>query len=405
MSKEQNPYKIPESWAISSVKELGTIRTGKKDANHGSENGEYNFFTCASVPIKSETYSFEGESIILPGNGANVGMSIFYNGKFEAYQRTYVINEIKIDSNFLYFYFLGNWKEYNEDKQFGSATNFIKLGNVQNFEIPLPPLAEQKRIVEKLEECFQLVENIERTLEKVENELDKKALSILNNSFNIFLEEKEIKKENIFKFNEIITFQGGQQPSKSFFSNIKKEGYVRLVQIRDFKNDDFLTFIPKEKARRFFNENDVMIGRYGPPVFQILRGLSGAYNVALMKAIPIKEKLDNDYLFYLLQNPFVQKIIIKDSQRSAGQTGIRKELLESFLIELPSLNQQQQIVENIKKQLYKNEKIKKEINITKETIKFLKKSLFQQAFSGQLVPQITKEGTGQDLLEQILLQK
>ena len=73
---------------------------------------------------------------------------------------------------------------------------------------------------------------------------------------------------------------------------------MRLVQIRDFKSDSFKVYIPKQLAKRPFIKTDVMIGRYGPPIFQILRGLEGSYNVALMKAIPRVKELDNDYLFY-----------------------------------------------------------------------------------------------------------
>ena len=83
-----------------------------------------------------------------------------------------------------------------------------------------------------------------------------------------------------------IEFQGGSQPEKSVFSTQPRPGFVRLIQIRDYKSDRFEVFAPIVLLRRFCDENDIMIGRYGPPVFQILRGLSGAYNVALIKAIP-----------------------------------------------------------------------------------------------------------------------
>src|SRR5690606_30321164 len=96
-----------------------------------------------------------------------------------------------------------------------------------------------------------------------------------------------------------IGFEGGSQPDKSFFRAMKKPGYCRLIQIRDYKSDNFEVFIPRHLARRFCSQEDIMIGRYGPPVFQILRGLEGAYNVALIKAIP-KEGLDREFAYYFL---------------------------------------------------------------------------------------------------------
>ena len=106
---------------------------------------------------------------------------------------------------------------------------------------------------------------------------------------------------------ELVHFQGGSQPPKSTFIYAPREGYTRLVQIRDFKSDANLTFVPTEKANRPFSEDDVMIGRYGPPVFQILRGLSGTFNVALMKASPKSDEISNDFLFLLLQESQIRR--------------------------------------------------------------------------------------------------
>jgi len=101
---------------------------------------------------------------------------------------------------------------------------------------------------------------------------------------------------------DIVKFSGGSQPPKSEFISEQREGYVRLIQIRDYKTNDYLTYIPIEKARKFCDDTDVMIGRYGPPIFQILRGIKGAYNVALMKAIPDEKRLLKDYLSRVLIN-------------------------------------------------------------------------------------------------------
>ena len=68
-------------------------------------------------------------------------------------------------------------------------------------------------------------------------------------------------------------FEGGAQPPKEYFINEEKEGYIRLIQIRDYKTDNYLTYIPIDMARKFCTEDDIMIGRYGPPIFQILKGL------------------------------------------------------------------------------------------------------------------------------------
>src|SRR5690606_21036854 len=93
---------------------------------------------------------------------------------------------------------------------------------------------------------------------------------------------------NELRVEDICDFVGGSQPEKSEFIYEAKPGYIRLIQTRDYKTDAFLTYIPENSTRKFCDEHDVMIGRYGPPIFQICRGLKGAYNVALMKAKPKK---------------------------------------------------------------------------------------------------------------------
>lgn len=146
------------------------------------------------------------------------------------------------------------------------------------------------------------------------------------------------------KLGEVCDFEGGSQPPKTFFSDVETEDSIRLIQIRDYKSDNYIVYIPRDKAKRFCDENDIMIGRYGPPVFQILKGLKGAYNVALMKAIPNEEIISRDYLFLFLKYSKIQDYIINLSQRAAGQTGVNKEALKAYPILLPPLTEQKRIV-------------------------------------------------------------
>lgn len=148
------------------------------------------------------------------------------------------------------------------------------------------------------------------------------------------------------RLGDVCNFVGGSQPPKSEFEYIKSPKNVRLIQIRDYKSDKNIVYIPKQKAKRFCTKSDVMIGRYGPPIFQILRGIEGAYNVALMKAVP-KQGLDNNYLFYFLQNNRLLNYVIAQSNRAAGQSGVKKEALEKYPFLLPPIEEQKKIVEKI----------------------------------------------------------
>ena len=110
-----------------------------------------------------------------------------------------------------------------------------------------------------------------------------------------------------------------------------------------------------------------MIGRYGPPVFQILRGKSGAYNVALMKCLPDNKLITNDWLYYFLSSKEVQEKIISLSER-VRQSGVRPDDLNNLDVPLPSIDEQNHLTTKIKDEMniiYSNKKL---INIIENKI-------------------------------------
>ena len=174
-----------KGWEAKPLEEVATIRTGKRDANHQVENGPYPFYTCAFGQFKSPTFSFDGASIILPGNGANVGKVFFFDGKFEAYQRTYIVNELgkSINPRFLYFCFSANWPGWISNKQFGSATNYIVVGDLKAFPVPTPPLPEQENTVEQLESFTEETQRLAKHYEWKLELLAALKKSLLNEAF------------------------------------------------------------------------------------------------------------------------------------------------------------------------------------------------------------------------------
>jgi type I restriction enzyme S subunit len=141
---------------------------------------------------------------------------------------------------------------------------------------------------------------------------------------------------------DVVAFSGGSQPPRSTFLPTQREGYIRLIQIRDYKTDEFATYIPEALAQKRCNVDDIMIGRYGPPIFQILRGIEGAYNVALIKTLPSKF-IDREYLFYFLKQDRLFLFIESLSRRSSGQTGVEMPALKGYGLPLPPLAEQRAI--------------------------------------------------------------
>jgi restriction endonuclease S subunit len=137
---------------------LCRIRTGKKDANEGASDGLFPFFTCAENHIFSQTYSFDAEAILIAGN-ANVGQTRYYRGKFEAYQRTYVLTDFSgIDVPYLYSILNAKLRESLLGQVQVSAMSYIKLPMLQEYPLPVPPSpAEQQKIAECLSSVDELM--------------------------------------------------------------------------------------------------------------------------------------------------------------------------------------------------------------------------------------------------------
>lgn len=249
----------------------------------------------------------------------------------------------------------------------------IRSGEIAATPIALPTLAEQRRIAGILDKADALRRKRKRSLEL----LDGLTQSVFLQAFG-----EACDNPNRFpacRLGDLCTFRGGSQPPKSTFSYQPGPDKVRLIQIRDYKTDAHATYIPKHLAKRSCSANDVMIGRYGPPLFQILKGLEGSYNVALMKAEP-KPGVTRSFLFYLLSCPRLQLDVISQSERSAGQTGVNLKFLNSYPAYFPPTRLQDGFDDIVERHASLLEKLKRTLQSEED----LFSSLQHRAFSGQL---------------------
>lgn len=127
---------VPVSWKKVSLTKIAPILTGKKDANFGSENGQYLFFTCAQEPIKAPSYSFDCDAVILAGNGDfNVKL---YRGQFEAYQRTYVFSPYDSNNLYLLYYAVKDNMRQLFQGASGSTIKFLTKRMLEEIMVFLP---------------------------------------------------------------------------------------------------------------------------------------------------------------------------------------------------------------------------------------------------------------------------
>jgi len=138
---EELKREIPEGWEVKKLDQLVNFTTGKLDSNAEVLNGKYLFFTCASLPTKTNTYAFDNDAILIAGNNANGNFHLNrFSGKFDAYQRTYVLTtELEEYLEIAYQvlkYELKNLKTRGN----GSQTKFLTIGMLTNIFVIVPPL-------------------------------------------------------------------------------------------------------------------------------------------------------------------------------------------------------------------------------------------------------------------------
>lgn len=169
---------VPKGWEKKKLGSIAPILTGKKDANYGTPDGNYPFFTCSQEPIKAPSYSFDAEAVLLAGNGDfNVKL---YRGKFEAYQRTYVL----IPSNADLLYVLYNSVAKNMVKlangASGSTIKFLTKRMIENIDVLVPTntiLNEYNSLRRKIQQDLENIKSQLRLLTESRDRLLPKLLS------------------------------------------------------------------------------------------------------------------------------------------------------------------------------------------------------------------------------------
>lgn len=403
MSENIDQIKVPSGWELHNLGNLIAVAQsgfacGSRDENgviqlrmnNVDTRGKILLNEFLRVPASDDMiarYKLLPNDVLFNNTNSTelVGKSALFTGHSEPVVFSNHFTRLRPNDNLLIPEFLAAWLNMTWlQGTFAQICNrwigqsAVKNDKLLGLEMFIPPLAEQKRIVAKLNAQMAA---IEKAHQAAEAQLE--AANTLNSAYlrNIF-NESNTEKWSTHKLGNVCGFIGGMQPPKSTFKHEQTLGYIRLVQIQDFRTEEFPVYIPVKEGKRQFSEDDVMIGRYGPPLFQILRGRSGAYNVALIRTAPNPNILTKRFLYYVLQEEQIQKAVIDQSQRSAGQTGVHKGFLERYEVKLPSIEEQYKISNFLDEKFKTTITLKKHIQSQLAEIKNLPNSVLRDAFSG-----------------------
>ena len=424
ISEDEKPFEIPESWEWCRLGEISTYSHTKKKIN--ASKAAPNIWGLDLEDIEKGGRLLCIKSV---GERKAIGDKTCFDSGDILYSklRPYLLKILIAPKNgictpeIIPFTCYGNickgyivnlLKSVYVDRYINSATFGIKMPRVAtetmtSLIIPLPPLAEQKRIVEKIEELMPKVEEYgkaQEALDKLNEELPERLKkSILqeaiegrlvqqdpnDESASVLLDKIRAKKKRLVKegklkkkdleetpisedekpfeipeswewvrHNDLFDISGGSQPPKSDFSLEEKEGYIRLYQIRDYGEKPSPVYIPISKASKITQKGDILLARYGGSLGKVFIAEDGAYNVAMAKVEYLfnKSLIDHDYLYYYYNCSLYQDLV-KGNNRSA-QGGFNKEDLGSLLFPLPPLAEQHRIVAKIEQLMKEIDKLK-----------------------------------------------
>ena len=159
------------SYTTQKLKDISVIRTGKLDSNAAVENGIYPFFTCDPQTLRINTWAYDTEAVLLAGNNASGNYTAkYYSGKFNAYQRTYIIEtaDSEILSVRFLCYAINQQLRLLKTMSSGSTTKFLTIRMLHNLDIPCPDIKVQDRIINVLGTIDDLIENNQKQIKLLE---------------------------------------------------------------------------------------------------------------------------------------------------------------------------------------------------------------------------------------------
>lgn len=427
VSKEEQPYKIPNNWCWTYFKDIFYIENGyafkkidyKKEGIplvriSNIENGIVNINECIYVnklEKNGEKYVIEKGDLLIALSGATTGKNGVYYLDEIAYLNQRIGN-IKIKNKEKV---LNEYRNYyialkNEDilnLAYGGAQPNISPKVIEFISIPLPPIKEQQRIVNRIESLFAKLDRAKELIENTLAQFEQNKMAILHKAFTGELTVKWRKENNI---NE-----------KNFFNKVKLKNVIKLISGRDVSvslcNDKsigipYILGASNIKDNKFFIErwienpvvvsekNDILLsvkGTIGKLYLQKEEKINISRQIMALRAL---NELNTHYLYYFLLRE-CERLKFEGNGLIPGIS--RKDILDLNIL-LPTLEEQQKIVNILDNLLAKYNKIKN-LEQQLEKIELLKKAILAKAFRGELGTNNPDEESAENLLKEILAEK
>jgi type I restriction enzyme S subunit len=335
---------IPEEWEVRKIDSLcGTITTGKLDANAMRPDGPYRFYTCAKDFYQIDKFAFDCEALLISGNGAHVGYIHYYQGKFNAYQRTYVLFGFRDDIKFIEHYLSDNFKKRIEVEVKAGGTPYITRPTIAETALPIPPLPEQRAIAEALSDVDGLLGGLDRLIAKKRDLKQAAMQQLLTGQTRLpgFHGEWEVKRLKAIVQTPVTD---GPHLTPQFFDdgipflsvNNLVGNRIDLKDLRFISQQDHELFSRKCKPRK----DDILLGKAASVGKVAIVELDCEFNIwSLIALVRVSSDHAARFIYYQLQSAdLTGQITLLTNSSSQGNIGMGD--IEKLTLKLPPLPEQ-----------------------------------------------------------------
>jgi len=364
-----------------------SVTTGKLDANAMVENGKYRFYTCAKNYYFIDDYAFDTEALLVAGNGAYLGYIHYYKGKFNAYQRTYVLSGFKAHVTYLKFFLDKNLPERIRAEKKDGNTPYIVMSTLTDMPIMLPQKAEQQKIADCLSSLDELIVAEASKVEALK--AHKKGLmqqlfpaegqTIPALRFPEFRNAPEWEAKKLGELSEIV--RGGSPRPIDQYLTSANDG-LNWLKIGDVDKEAKYVTATQEKVifaalskTREVNPGDLILSNsmsFGRPY--ILK-IKTCIHDGWIAVTHISNEVSRDYIFYFMLSPESQDYFSANAAGS-GVQNLNADIIKLLLVIYPKKEEQQKIADCLSSL---DELIAAEASKV-EALKAHKKGLMQQLF-------------------------
>jgi putative type I restriction-modification system S protein len=343
--------------------EVANIGTGKSNTNEQIEDGDYPFYVRSKIIKRSNKYEFNETAIIIPGEGGIGEVFHYVEGKYALHQRAYRIHIVdnEINSKFVYYYMIQNFKEYIMKNAVSATVSSIRKPMIENFELPILSIDVQKKIVEVLDKFTNYVTELQAELQARTKQYGYYRDMLLSEEYlkkvcaEIIEIEKKEYKVKVKTLGEIGYFtRGNGLQKKDFISEGKpvvhygqiytKYGF-ETEKVYSFVSEDIFSKLKKAKC------NDILIASTSENVEDVGKSLVwlGNEEVGFSGDMYSYRTSENSkYIAYYFTTRQFQR---QKERKVTGAKMIRihENAMKNFLIPLPPLEIQNKVVEMLDK--------------------------------------------------------